>query len=324
MKKFLLALVLFGPATAFEIGGSALYWKTIAPSFHYAETFSNINAQGQGTQNTLHSVDPGFDWGLRIYASFCSATLDWTHYSVRDTNPTIITPVASPNPLSSPITFIFYPRAPDTPTGSNTARAIVERASATIKNEYDRVNLRWHHCLQSYCSMDLYAYAGVRWFRIRQSQKMEGSRSAIPVPLDQPAAFFSFSQSAEFNAGAIELGAGGIYCLGCNFDIVGHVGALAALGHRKLNGQTISTLEFTTARLLDRSNTHFASGIEVQLALRYTQECGCMKLTGELGYELNYYFNPIEIFQLSPTYDLNFHNIDVGYSGPYISLKLCF
>ncbi len=199
--------------------------------------------------------------------------------------------------------------------------------SLKAKSELDYNNLDF--CFgRTFCAsecLEPFFYANARWVSIHFEKREKGV-------IDQEAPnTFKNHEKSEFNGGALGLGIGGRYNLGCNFGLNGKAGTMAVIGTTKLEWSTRDdTKTHPHSSIKDQKWNHVVPGFELALGLDYSKcFCNCYNLTVEFGYELQYY-SEILRYGSSNLLSQGSSNLeswdaqDIGFSGPYFRLGLHF
>jgi len=279
-----------------SVGVDALYWKSCQCPFDYGELRSNVLSPTPVTESQMLRVKPGYEWGFRVWIGAerdCTfATLDWTYYS--DTDLSIAN--AGDNNL------VVVP---------NLANAT--RAVARMKTRYNKINLRLGYYFHRGCDIDFYTFAGLRYLDLDSLRNV-----VVQAVSDED----SLKQIYQWDGFGVEVGLGTDYHIGCGFHLAGYIAGIGALGHQKtradMEGQGAGG---TPSRWRYPTYVQCLPGVEFRLGFNYTYVCGCWQLKGEIGYQLDYYF---DMFSIKDG-DSDFSRcIDVGFAGPFIGLSLQF
>jgi hypothetical protein len=179
-------------------------------------------------------------------------------------------------------------------------------ATAKQRVRYDRVNLRGGYYLHHSSCIDLYAFAGVRYLYVDLRQS-EGRPNLW------------LSENSRFQGGGLELGLGGEYRMSCGLNLVGQAGPTASIG-RRTNHAPVLHLP---------SRTICAPGLDFRIGINYTKQCRCLAFTGEVGYELNYFYGLLAlprdgaIVDRPVTGELTSCR-NIGFAGPYARVRIGF
>lgn len=307
-----------------ELGVEALYWKPCICDWQYGFTKSDSRLSA-GVDNHIFqdalTVATDYEWGFRILGGYLShdccrsLRLDWVYLRSKDSDH------AAPN------AFIrATPRNPSAPS-PNTLTPNVQLPVAKLRLEYNRVNLRGAQYLHRGCNLDLYTYVGIRWINIEQTRHVAGLAFVGGAAVESPDDIFTRKgrEKSKFDGAGLEFGLGGEYRTRCGLSLVGLVAPTVTLGERKHH----LSANFTEVGFVSNyaSRTHCTPGLDFRLGLSYTRECDCAIVVGELGYEMHYYFNTLATIDnwVEDTVEaLQSRCINVGFGGPYASLKVRF
>lgn len=156
-------------------------------------------------------------------------------------------------------------------------------------SHYDTAFLRAGRNLYCGCNSRFFAYGGVRWIETELRRNYRIQTTTLPV---------KYTERTSFDGGGIELGVGGEYGLGCGFNIVAQFGPILLLGNRN---DTMALFESsvvafdTSTKYPGRDFTKCVPGMDVRTGINYAYDwsgCGCsLRLVGELGWEVDYYWN---------------------------------
>ncbi len=282
----------------------ALYWNS---------TRTPITAwtlQSGDPVNVVRSeeISPGYDWGARLFAQWnfpCSRGFIRGGYQYVRT-------LDKSNQRGGNIAV---------PWANFGAGAAINAADASLKLLYQRAELVGGFTMwQGWCSR-FYAYGGGLWFQLSQKVK-----SDVHGRINNLDATSDFNEKTQAQGVGGIAGFGGEYNVTQGLFVVAKVGAIAAAAERTLK-QTIRAP--TTLIQNGRLNATYPSrwgllpGLEAQLAIRYTLGACGLYLSGELGWEIQHYFNAFRTSQGSATAGQTTF-VDCGFSGPYAGLKLRF
>ena len=108
-------------------------------------------------------------------------------------------------------------------------------------------------------------------------------------------------------------------------NIVGQLAGMAIIGPRK-TVVDIFAADLLTQRLRFDNTTIIAPGMDLRLALNYSQEICCLLFAAELGWELDHYWNiaqrNLSFPDSASTFALEVG--DTGFSGPYLQITAGF
>lgn len=309
MKKWLIVLLFpfsvfaqefynpLGMSGCWEIGGELLYWRACTPSF-------DLGAVRNDTRYLSARSD--YDFGFRIFGGYyrencCTfLQLGWTSFHDTDTE------VKPTNPALSK-TLLFFPNAPN-----------VTRVTGKLKTRYEKVNLRGGRYLHRGCDIGFYVYGGARYIHL-QKKLFASIRDNQLDPVTQ-----KIFQKAEYSAGGVEIGLGTEYQIAGSFGLIAELGVIGALGEQKLyflrqSEQNEAIIARTPTTFANR--THCVLGVEWRAGFQLSGRLACFLIIGEVGYEIDYYFDPISVVTNS---SFQRESQNLGFGGPYAALKLRF
>jgi hypothetical protein len=271
-----------------RLGAELLYWQPCVCEWDagLGSTFPEDDID-----STILTIKPSADFGFRLIGGYDSedgcefATLSWTH--LRSTDAWNVPPFS--------ITTFGIDQVTDLALG--------------VKSEYNRVSLQAGRYLYQGCGANFYTVAGLDFidFDLKRSANYVASST-----------FAEYFEKSEYYGLGFELGLGGEYHIGCGFNLAGKVGAVASFGRRKHRSA------FPQDPLFQEypSTTLCIPGLDVRVGINYARECNCNELTLELGFALDYYWQPLAVGM-----GANFSRsecIDVGFGGPYLAFQLRF
>lgn len=317
-------LFLATPATAeeccnwngcFSAGAELLYWRPCKCEWTWAfKQF--IPAAGERTQN-YQVIKNRPDFGFCLYGTYnsesgCSfTTLSWTH--LRATNSNRVGPV---DPATGTTIFIIP------------LDGTYSEATASEKQEYDRVVLQVGRFLYRNWCANFYAYAGIEFIDVDQKHAIE----ALDINT-----LSEYQEKSEFYAFGFDLGIGGEYALGCGFNVSARTGGIAAVGRRKHRAN--SSFPITGRRSRDAalqqvpitakfnypSSIAFVPGVEAGVGLSYLLSCGRTEFEIEIGYAIEHYFNALDVSSAGgDASEFDSSCEDIGFAGPYLKVQFCF
>lgn len=298
MKKWLLTLSLpallcaqdfYGPlgmGGCWEFGGEALYWRACTPALDLGTA-----------KDSFLTAKSDWELGFRVFGAYYSDSccsfvqLDWTYFRDTDTDFTKTAPGT---------TSLFFFDDTD-----------VVRVSGKIHTKYNRVNLRGARYLHRGCDIGFYVYGGGRYLDLK--------KMLITFVKTDTGGQSLFSQKARYSGGGAELGIGTVYQLVGNLGLKAELGAIAALGEQKLH--ILTNTNGVKRRIRFGNRTHCVLGVDWKAGLQLSGRLTCFLITAEVGYEVNYYFDPISV-AVNKSLERQAQNL--GFSGPYASLSLRF
>lgn len=284
--------------SCFELGGEALLWKAASEPLRYGQVNPNPAPPTVSNQRIL-TLAPNHDWGVRIwgrYANPCCcyfAQVDWTCF--HSINGASFAPTAGTTLRAS---------------GNNNALGV----KATIKSNYDKVNIRLGACHQLSRCLGLSFYTGGRYIDLKHTTSQLVAIGGFVNPQ-------VIEVTTEFEGGGLEFGVGADYEMGCGFSVDGNFGGVVAIGEQHGISRTqpiISASQLIALR--NDPQTVCRPGTELRIALNYTYYCDCWNIKGTVGYAFDYYFSVFA--PVNPS--LNDDAFGIGWGGPVFALSLGF
>lgn len=287
------------------VGGHALYFAPITCPF----AFGNVSNQTIGSVDVTDSkaryVPCKAAWGFRVFGNYLNDCL---------------------------FAGMSYQRFEVTTTDRITATAITGGGIGGTANvvgqvgiEYQRVDVRvGAHLLQeSNCLFHIYGNA--RWVDLSHR------RAASYVRLRDGVSEF-FTEKSALSGGAIGIGAGGNVDVWCGVGAFIDGNVLGVIGNRSLTNVKYKQFRLNPRdlQLTYPSDTCVIPEADFRIGLNYTYACGCWKIEGEVGYEMDYFwngsafpeFNGIELLPNSRAFVLVCQ--DLGFSGLFFGAHLIF
>ena len=264
-----------------EFGAHALVFNPTVCEFDFATT------QNANNRDAVSTVKCQLDWGFRVFGaylsrcSFIGVSYQWYESKVADS--------LTGTQLVS--------RQNDT----------VNRVKANLRLEYQNVDVRWGKFLHRTCGCAFYLYGNARWVDLKYRRTVQGATTAGFVR--------TFTQRSKLQGGAVGVGAGADFDLWCDIGIFGDLNLLGVIAERSTRdtqtliasaGATPATVQFRYG-----SDTCINPELDFRLGLNYTYTCGCWTFVGEVGYELDYFW---EAFAFS-----NFN----AQTGPFSTFRTC-
>ncbi len=287
-----------------EFGIHALYYSPIACEFDYATTTQS----GQG--DPVATINCQFGWGVRVFAhylsdcKFANASYQWFGNTEK----------RSIDGLG---------------TVRNLSGILAVRAQATVRTEYQNADFRFGQYLYRASGCNLYVFGNARWIDLLRSRY---TRAITAAPL-----VFNANDKSTLEGGAIGIGGGAEFNLWCNVGLFGDLNVLGVIAQRSTR-KVFAPTDGTT-NLSNRTQVSYASDtcinpeIDFKIGVNYTYTCDCISLVGELGYEVDYFWNAFAFpkgsiagGQGNPARFTNrFRSCqDVGFSGLFFGGRILF
>lgn len=237
---------------------------------------------GEASNLTQKFINPDYHWGFRIYGAYFTEDLC--------------------NFVKLGWVYLHTSDAGSVKGVINEGGA--SKAEASLKLRYNRVNLRGGHYFTRGKCLNTYIYAGARYIEIRDRRALKTTGTASGVVKE--------NNISRFEAGGFEVGLGAEYNIGCGFNFTASVAPTVAIGSKRFNSLTQS----------DPHQTACVPGGDLRLGVNFAGCCCGTRLTAELGYEMQYYFDP---YTLRPFDAPNLpFDTNAGFAGLYLSLGVRF
>ena len=245
-----------------EIGIHALYYSPFACEFDYATS----SATEGGPVATVRCQ---LDWGFRVYARTlveCNlASISYQWFGNKEKR-----------------------RVEGLETVRNLFGIPAERAIATVRIEYQNADFRFGQFLHRTPRCDFYLFGNARWIDLLLSHN---TRAITATPLG-----FSANEKARLEGGAIGMGGGAEFAIGCNFGLFGDLNLLGVIAKRSTwrvygPNSAVTTVNNDTEVRYD-SEICMNPEVDAKIGINYTYDCDCISFVGELGYEIDYFWNP--------------------------------
>ncbi len=282
----------------------ALYWKPTHAPIIVGRELTNLGSGFRPRENLL--VTSAADWGVRTRIGYkrcrCFADLAYLYYDSGNR--------AHFN-ATAPATIRMV-------SGSNSDD--ISSLSAELNWRYQNVDVRLGYDLIQHVGRTLYLYGNARWVNINFFNQDVGVRSDPPVgTLD------TYTQQTDFDGVGLGAGIGGWFPLFNKVRIGGSLGLMSLIG---CLDPKITLFEADTGNALvsvsEKHKTYVIPAFEVRLGMDYQFYLCGIRVSTEIGYELDYYCDVIR------------HNVGIdrdgsddvphidyysaGFGGPYIRL----
>lgn len=190
---------------------------------------------------------------------------------------------------------------------------------------YQNIDARIGHHLCSGRWWDTFVYANARWvtmdiINMAEFKDVDGDNFTLET----------LRQTGDFNGGGLGLGLGGNVCAWRGFGLTSTAGITLIYGESRAEDYTIIRLDgdditSNTAVLINQPTpncyTHAFPAFDLRFGVDYNFCMGCLDVTAEVGYELDYYFN---VLPLSQNRLEQSEFSDMGFAGPYFKLAIVF
>jgi Legionella pneumophila major outer membrane protein precursor len=289
----------------FEFGLHALVFSPIACEYDYATTAEAVVADNTYRTATTHCE---LDWGFRVFGrmvkdcNFIGVSYQW-----------------------------FESRAKDSSVGLGTVRnlsgIVANKAEAALRLEYQNLDVRLGKYIHRVCGCDFYLFGNARWVDLRYNRHTRGVTIEGLV--------FNGNEKSTLEGGAIGVGGGAEYDMWCDVGLFGDLNLLGVVAQRSTNNVFAPTnntgANNTSTKVAYASDTCINPEIDFRIGINYTYTCGCWSFVGELGYELDYFWNAFAFPRgdiggtLASRLTNRFRECeDVGFSGLFFGGRFLF
>ncbi|MBS0622531.1 MAG: hypothetical protein JSR80_06200 [Verrucomicrobia bacterium] len=304
----------------FEFGAHALLFQPSTCRFDFAERVNLLNAGGLGATipntATVGTIDPELHWGFRVWGDYIQdclfAGVGYQWFEGRDTGRLLgaFNTIMRDNTLSS------------------------STVDGRLYWRYQNVDLRIG-AIQSSCHGEVYGFINGRWIDLEHTRNTTSVRPPVAVANETDIA----KEKAQFQGGALGIGVGGRRNLLCNFGVIGELNILGVIGKRQTTATFFTHIVNTDGEITNtlydpgyKSVTNVTPEIDLRIGLDYTWCCNCWMVIGEVGYELDYFWN---VFDFPNALNSGLTNRtsgtswkngceDVGFSGLFFGLRTLF
>ncbi len=287
------------------VGGHALYFAPITCPF----AFANVSNQTIGSVDVIDSravtIPCHTDWGFRLFGNYLNdclfAAVSYQRLEAATNRPVVATAI--------------------TGGGIGGTANIVGQVGI----EYQNIDVRVGTHLLQECNSTLYLYGNTRWVDLSH-------RRAVGSVRQRDGATESFTEKSAFQGGAIGIGLGSEIDVWCGIGAFIDGNVLGVIGNRSLTNVRYrqALINPRDLQLSYPSDTCIIPEADFRIGLTYTYACGCWKFEGEVGYEVDYFwngsafpeFNGIELIPSTRGFVLVCENL--GLSGLFFGARLIF
>jgi Legionella pneumophila major outer membrane protein precursor len=277
-------------------GAHALVFTPVTCEYDYASVSTTEGDQPVST------VKCELDWGFRVFGQYLSRCS---------------------------FTGISYQWYESKASDSTTAELLVNRhafvgrqAIANLSLRYQNVDVRMGKFLHRTCGHAFYLFGNARWVDLQDKRLLR----TIGLESD----VVDVTQTAKLQGGALGVGAGAECNLWCDLGLFGEANILGVIADRSTSASLVTTTSAGQATVIDfqfGSDTCVNPEVNFRLGLDYSYTCGCWTFVGELGYELDYFWNAVSISQGDVTVGTPslFRGCEnVGFSGLFFGGRVLF
>jgi Legionella pneumophila major outer membrane protein precursor len=286
-------------------GAHALYFLPITCPFTYASVGDQTVGEVDIATFRALAVPCRSDWGFRLFGNYL---------------------------LDCIFAGVSYQHVQVTTTRSSASVGLsgggIGGAGPTVAQrniEYQNLNARVGTYLTRGCNSALYLYGNVRWIDLSH-------RRAVSYVRARDGSSEYLSEKSKLEGGAIGIGVGGECDVWCGLGVFIDGNVLGVIGSRSLTDVKYrqAGVEFRDQRLSYPSDLCVIPEANFRVGLNYTYACACWTLVGELGYEVDYFwdgsvfpnFNGVELvansLSAAPACE------DIGFSGLFFGARIIF
>ncbi|MBS0622530.1 MAG: hypothetical protein JSR80_06195 [Verrucomicrobia bacterium] len=313
----------------FEIGAHALLFQPSTCRFDFAERINILVTQEPGatipSTATVGTIDPNLHWGLRVWGDYIQDCMylgvGYQWFQGNDSGS-----------LGS---------------GAGSGGVILRDNLTVLRSTSGKLHWRYQYVdvriggIQSSCNGEMYGFINGRWIDLEHKRFATGTLTESigggTTTITQNA-----REKAQFQGGALGLGVGGRRNLLCNFGITGELNIFGVIGKRQTTASFENLQVVTGGTTPGTTDTFFVPGyksvtsvtpeLDVRIGLDYTWRCNCWAIIGEVGYELDYFWNVFDFpNEVNPGLTGGFSGTawrnncdDVGFSGLFFGLHTLF
>jgi Legionella pneumophila major outer membrane protein precursor len=292
------------------VGAHARYLAPIACPYGYAQTVvQEFPPSFDALSGRVQIVPCRPDWGFRVFGNYLKDCL---------------------------FVGVSYQWFQATATKSVVADLLVIRGggltgpgkgTGQMAVEYQNVDVRAGTYFLRGCASTLYLYGNARWVDL--SHRRTARLTVLTTGATQ-----RIQEKSQLQGGAIGLGAGGEFDIWCGLGgfIDGNI--LGVIGSRSLKDVEFRGVAPGAPPQIRQefypSETCVIPELDFRIGLNYTYVCGCLKLEGEIGYEIDYFWHGSVFPQsINASFTDGFSGPkpvceDLGFSGLFFGGRLVF
>ncbi len=297
----------------------------VCPYTYAAENVA-VSTQPQPGENTypIHMVGSDYEWGYRVFGelSIDRFFIGLSYAQLNAKN------------VASTIGFnLVFP-------GGNSNLNFLSKVIAHTSIDYQNFDVKIGVDFRRTCQSRLYAYGNVRWVDLsysRGAQQYSSVATAIGF-ISQKVA-----ERSKFEGTAIGLGLGGQREVWCGLGLFGDANILGIIGERRVMparyeryGDWGGNPGFLNRTMIYPSQSCVIPELDFRIGVDYRYTCGCFTLIGEVGYEVDYFWNVFafpalnggDYFQNQPTAHNNGGFVlkceNAGFSGLFFGGRLVY
>jgi Legionella pneumophila major outer membrane protein precursor len=292
-----------------SVGAHALYFTPITCPYSYASSLSAVPAGTDTRSGRAQLLPCDGNWGFRVFGNSFNdclfAGMSYQRFDVTTTRSFIA------NDLRVP--------------GSSLSGA--GRATGQVSVEYQNVDVRVGRTFQRGSISALCLYGNARWVDISYRRGLQAS-----FPSGSKA---NAREKSELSGGAIGIGVGGEVDIWCGLGAFVDGNVLGVIGKRSLKNVEFKSVMAGFApqvrRVTYAPETCVLPEADFRIGFNYTYACGCWEVVGEIGYEIDYFWNG-SVFPNLVGVDIGIGGTreiipvceDLGFSGLFVGARLIF
>jgi Legionella pneumophila major outer membrane protein precursor len=284
-----------------EVGAHALLFTPIACEYDFATVNSSQVPAGQPFKITTMRCE--LDWGFRIFGRFLS---DCTFLNVSYQ--------------------WFQSKAKNTVDDFQVIRDLpavtAVRGDASTSFEYQNVDVSLGKYLHRGRRCNFFLFGNARWVDLSYQRHTRA--------INEQGLVFNANEKSKLEGGALGVGAGAEYDLWCDIGLFGSANVLGVIAERSTPNVFAPSDDTQDPNSIVRSkyssDTCINPEVNFRIGLDYSYTCGCWTLVGELGYELDYFWNAFSFPKgaITNATDRFRQCEDVGFSGLFFGGRLLF
>ena len=284
-----------------EVGAHALYFTPLTCAYDYVVNSPTTMASFTGDVSSLKC---SADWGFRVFGNYLS---------------------------DCSFVGLSYQWFESKTAGSRTGTDLRVRGGLEVNDgrvearqtiEYQNLDFRVGKYLHRACGCNFYLFGNARWVDISY-------RRAIRQLIQDTDLYRLATEKSDLKGGALGVGTGADFDLWCDIGLFGEANVLGVIAERSTrNVSFVEANRNDTVSARYPSDTCISPELDFRLGLNYHYTCGCWTFVGEIGYELDYFWDAFS-FPSNGTGLLNTDNWardcqNVGFSGLFFGGRILF
>lgn len=292
-------------ASLIEIGADALYWRDVSNGFLYA-----IDT---GTSDLAHFAVPKYDWGIAVWGRLnqCSSPLfirgRYVHFDSTVRSQASEPPGGGLEGLFRPLLVV--------------AEQLLQ-ATARLKVEYRGGTVDLGFLCSANPCLQVELFGGARYanlfYRLQVDYLIQGGTNERAL------------EFASFRGIGPHLGIGCewnpfSYGLATGFQLFGHIAFAAIIGNNRLRlSADNGFLAFSNSQTYP-SRLAIHPAVDLRIGLSYSVDICHVTFSGEIGYELDYYFSVFDKIDNTTRAGVpTGPGFSDGFGGPFFGLSIAY